>query len=44
MRTQSSGEKKSEFPLWLRGLRTQKRLQEEAGSIPYLTQWVKDLV
>ena len=32
-----------EFPLWLTGLRTQC-LCEDEGSIPGLTQWVRDLV
>ena len=32
-----------EFPLWLIGLRTQCSLSEDAGSIPSLAQWVKDL-
>ena len=32
----------SEFLLWLSGLRTQHSLLEDAGSIPDLTQWVKD--
>ena len=33
-----------EFPLWLGGLRTQRCLCEDVGSIPGLDQWVKDLV
>ena len=33
-----------EFLLWLSGLRTQCCLCEDVGSIPGLTQWVKDLV
>ena len=33
-----------EFLLWLSGLRTQHCLCEDAGSIPGLTQCVKDLV
>ena len=33
-----------ELPLWLRGLRTQPNVCEDVGSIPDLTQWVKDLV
>ena len=31
-----------EFPLWLSGLRTQHSVREDVGSIPGLTQWVKD--
>ena len=31
-----------EFPLWLRGLRTQHSICEDEGSIPGLPQWVKD--
>ena len=30
--------------MWLRGLRTQHSVHEDMGSIPDLTQWVKDLV
>ena len=33
-----------EFPLWFSRLRTQYCLCEDAGSIPGLTQWVRDLV
>ena len=32
-----------EFSLWLSGLRTQRCLCEDAGSIFALAQWVKDL-
>ena len=32
-----------EFPLWLSGLRTQHSVRKDSGSIPGLTQWVKDL-
>ena len=32
-----------QFPLWLRQLSTQHRLCEEAGLLPDLTQWVKDM-
>ena len=31
-----------EFPLWLSGLRPLHSVREEAGSIPDLSQWVKD--
>ena len=31
-----------EFPLWLSGLRTQHCLCEDTGSVPGLTQQVKD--
>ena len=30
------------FQLWFSGLRTQCSLREDVGSIPGLTQWVKD--
>ena len=33
----------SEFPLWLIGLRTQHSVCEDAGLIPGLTEWVKEL-
>ena len=33
-----------EFPLCLSGLRTQHSVCEDVGSIPGLSQWVKDLV
>ena len=33
-----------EFPLWLSGFRTQQSICEDAGSVPGLAQWVKDLV
>ena len=33
---------KSEFPLWLIGLRTQTSIREDVASIPGLTQRVKD--
>ena len=32
-----------EFLLWLSRLRTQHNVHEDVGSIPGLTQWVKDL-
>ena len=35
--------KRLEFPLWLSELRTRHSISEVAGSIPGLTQWVKDL-
>ena len=34
----------SEFPLWLSRLRTRPSVSEDAGSIPGLTQWVKELL
>ena len=36
--------KKDEFLLWLSRLRTQHCVCEDAGLIPGLTQWIKDLV
>ena len=33
---------KEEFPWWLSGLRTQRSVCENVGSIPGLPQWVKD--
>ena len=33
-----------EFSLWLRGLGTRHSVHEDEGSIPGLTQWVKDLM
>ena len=33
-----------EFPLWLSRLRTPRCFCEDSGSIPSLTQWIKDLV
>ena len=33
-----------EFLLWVRGLRTQHSDHEDVGSMPGLTQWVKDPV
>ena len=35
---------KQTFSLWLIGLETQHSDHEDAGLIPGLTQWVKDLV
>ena len=35
--------KTQEFPLWLRGLRTQHSVYEVVGLIPGVTQWVKHL-
>ena len=35
---------KVEFSLWLSRLRTQESVCEDAGSIPGLAQWIKDLV
>ena len=32
-----------EFPLWFTGLRNQPTVGENVGSIPGLSQWVKDL-
>ena len=32
-----------EFPSWLSGLRTQYSVCEDAGLIPGLIQWIKDL-
>ena len=32
------------FPLWLSGLRTQRNVREDVGSIPGLAQQVKDPV
>ena len=34
--------KMQEFPMWLSRLGTQHPLGEDAGSIPGLTEWVKD--
>ena len=31
-----------EFPLWLSRLRTQRSVREDEGSIPGVSQWVKD--
>ena len=33
-----------EFTLWFSGLRTRHSVHENAGLIPGLTQWVKNLV
>ena len=33
-----------EFLLWLSGLRTRHSVREDAGSIPGLSQWIKDPV
>ena len=33
-----------DFPLWLRGLRTQHSVFEDAGSILGLARWAADLV
>ena len=43
MTQNTSKEKSSEFLLWLKGLKTQCCLCEDARSIPGLAQWVKDL-
>ena len=36
--------RKKDFPLWLRGLRTQHSLCKDANLIPGFAQWVKPLV
>ena len=39
-----TNEKNKKFLLWFSRLRTQHCVREDAGSIPCLTQWVKDTV